>query len=338
MTATPSTPSPSAPEPPPHKGRKKRRLSLTRIGLLFLIVYGVFNAVLFFVQAWLIFPGRDTQGRGRVEPAPGREIVRLTTASGDRVAAVFGPALTASGQPRPDASRGPTVLLFYGNGSWLNGSLSTFAQFRKQGFNVMMPEYVGFGMSSGQASEGGCYATADAAYHHLAARSDVDPSKIIAAGYSLGGAVAIDLASRRTVAGVAAFNTFTSLTELASRQFPYVPVPLLLQHRFESERKVPRLHCPLFLACGTADTLVPSTMTDRLARAARVPVTCVRVPGADHNDLLSTGEDQVFPALRKFAAKLSPSRSAPAESTRGKRRPVRVSAGEWEAGTAEKGG
>ena len=158
-----------------------------------------------------------------VRPRADAELVTLSTANGDRVVALFGPALTREGEPHPEASRRPTLLYFYGNGMCLNDTLEQFDHFRRLGANVLIPDYVGYGMSGGQPGESGCLATADAAYDHLQSRRDVDPRAIVAVGWSLGGAVAIDLASRRPVAGLAAFSTFTSMVEMARRNFPFLP-------------------------------------------------------------------------------------------------------------------
>jgi pimeloyl-ACP methyl ester carboxylesterase len=89
------------------------------------------------------------------------------------------------------------LLYFYGNGMSLETSSYEFARFRQLGFNVLIAEYPGYGMSSGQASESGCYEAANAAYHYLKAILHVHPAQIIVDGWSLGAAVAIDLASRK---------------------------------------------------------------------------------------------------------------------------------------------
>ena len=79
----------------------------------------------------------------------------------------FGPALTPDGRPHPNAARRPTILYFYGNGMCLKGTAYEFGHFRRLGANVLIPEYVGYGLSGGQAGEVGCRETADAAYDHL---------------------------------------------------------------------------------------------------------------------------------------------------------------------------
>src|SRR5262249_5430031 len=147
-----------------------------------------------------------------------------------------------------------------------------------------IPEYFGFGMSSGGASEKGCQATADAAYDELVVRRCVDPGRIVAAGWSLGGAVAVDLASRRRAGGLLPFCTFTNALQLARRLLPIVPVSLLLRHRFETLRKIDRVDCPVLVGHGRLDRIVPFDMGRRLAAAARGPVTTLWIDQADHND------------------------------------------------------
>ena len=63
-----------------------------------------------------------------------------------------------------------------------------FDRFRRLGLNVLIPDYLGYGMSAGKASEIGCRETAETAYQALVSRG-FPPSRIIAGGWSLGGAV-----------------------------------------------------------------------------------------------------------------------------------------------------
>jgi fermentation-respiration switch protein FrsA (DUF1100 family) len=271
--------------------------------------------VLAAIQTNLIFPGRTTQGRpeARFTIPPGAEQVTLHTAEwsvtyGAPIAALFGPALTPEGRPREDAASCPTVLYFYGNGMCLATALNDFAMFRRLGANVLIPEYPGYGLSGGRPSEAGCYAAADAAYDYLKTRPDIAPDRIVAAGWSLGGAVAIDLAARRPVAGLAVFSTFTRMADLAAYHYPLLPHSLLLIHRFESEKKLPRVACPILIGHGTSDTIIPAAMMDRLAAAARAPVTKLPVRGADHNDFFDTGRGPLLAALGRFLDGLRPVR------------------------------
>ena len=59
-----------------------------------------------------------------------------------------------------------------------------FSHFRKRGFNMIVPDFIGYGMSGGNPSEQGVYATADAAFDYLVDRDDIDKQKIIPFGWS----------------------------------------------------------------------------------------------------------------------------------------------------------
>jgi fermentation-respiration switch protein FrsA (DUF1100 family) len=299
-----------APPPPVGAARvlpARRRLAQRtwRVLRFCLAFYLGLVAVLFSFQVALIFPGRTLQGKASsaVQPVPGTELVRLPTPRGE-VVALFGPALRSDGRPDPEASRRPTMVYFYGNGMCLKDAQPQLESFRRLGANVLIPEYLGYGMSGGSAGEASCYATADAAFAHLHSRRDIDPGRIIAAGWSLGGAVAVDLASRHSVCGLATFSAFSSMTEMARRQHPLIPVSLLLKHRFESQVKMRRVHCPVFLAHGREDSLVPFSMCGQLASACGGPLTCFCVETGGHGDLFDAGGAPLMQALGAFLRSL----------------------------------
>jgi fermentation-respiration switch protein FrsA (DUF1100 family) len=281
------------------------------VASLVLIATGLYLgivAVLFALQIRLIFPGAETQGKSSavVHPAPGTELVNLTTEHDERVVALFGPALLPGGEPNPDAASRPTILYFYGNAMCLNDTAFEFEHFRRLGLNVLIPEFVGYGMSGGKPSEAGCRDTADAAFAHLQGRKDINPKKIIAAGWSLGGAVAVDLAARKPVAGLIAFCTFTSMADMSRRSFPFLPTALLLRHRFDCESKMSHITCPILLGHGRRDDIVPAAMLDRLAAAAtKAPVMKFVIDDAGHNDFYAAGQDQVFQAMSRFIAQIN---------------------------------
>lgn len=286
--------------------RVRRRRWLVKLLRIVPLVYVGVVAIFYAFQSRLIFPGSETQGRPEsvVRPPPGSELVTLATPRGDRVVALFGPALGPGGSPRADASACPTLLYFYGNAMCLRDATEEFERFRRLGVNVMIPDYVGFGMSGGEAGEVGCRETAEAALAHLQGRPDVDRSRIVVAGWSLGGAVAIDLASRHPVAGLATFCTFTRMADLARRLFPFLPASLLLRHRFDNVSKIAQVGCPVLIGHGRRDQIIPFAMADRLASAAKGPVTRVTIDEADHNDFFEVGGSRVRSALRTFIERL----------------------------------
>ncbi|MBI3269694.1 MAG: alpha/beta hydrolase [Planctomycetes bacterium] len=295
-----ASPTPSAPD-------RRWALRLTwRILRIPLIAYGFVVALLFFLQEWVIFPGHSWQGdkTAEVPVVPGFERIELTTAGGEKVVALFAPAAADGNRPDPDPASRPTVLHFYGNAMWLRQAVMDLHMYRRLGANVLIPEYVGYGASTGSPSEAGCRATADAAYEHLLHRKDVNPDKIVASGWSLGAAVAIDLASRKKVAGLAAFCAFSSMIDMGRNQYPYLPISLLLLHPFNNEKKIASVKCPILLGHGRRDSIIPFSMMGRLAAAAGGPVTQLVLDKADHNDFFLLDESTVHEAIRAFLEKL----------------------------------
>lgn len=283
--------------------RRVRRL-LRVAGVTLALGYLAQVLLLFVFQDGLLFVGGSTRGRAAHAPSRGTELVRVPARTGDIVALQFAPALKSDGARDPKAATRPTLIYFYGNGTCLKTCQPQVERLRRYGANVLATEYVGYGMSTGKPSEAGCYATADAAYDYLLSRPDVDPRRIVSAGGSLGGAVAIDLASRRPVAGLATFMTFTCLGDVAQGHFPWVPVAPLLHSRFDSIQKIRRVDCPILLVHGTKDRMIPHAMQARLASAAAAPVTQVVVPEGTHNDLFDIGEEEIAAAFRQFLAAL----------------------------------
>jgi uncharacterized protein len=264
--------------------------------------------LLFSLQTRMIFPGGSTKGQpfAEVRPRHGTELVNLQTKGGERVVALYGPALGPDGQPDSQAARRPTLIYFYGNAMCLNYSMAELEQFRRLGLNVMIADYLGYGMSGGSPSEKGCQATADAVYDYIVTARGTPPERIISAGWSLGGAVAIDLASRRQVAGLIAFSSFTSAVDMAHRMLPFVPARLLLRHRFENLKKIRNITCPVLIGHGRLDRLIPFDMGQDLAAKAKGRVTTLWIDEAEHNDFFEMGGKQIDQAIMKFARECVP--------------------------------
>jgi pimeloyl-ACP methyl ester carboxylesterase len=256
------------------------------------------------LQGQMIYPGAARQGHPGCAFTPARdsELLALRTADGERVMALFGPAVTADGTSRGDASHRPTLLFFYGNAMCLADATGLFGQFRRLGLNVLVPDYVGYGMSGGSPSEDALYATADAAYDHLRTRKDIASDRIVSSGWSLGGAVAIDLAHRKPVAGLAVISTFTSAADMGRQILPFFPYSVLLRSRFESQKKVAAIRIPTLIIHGRRDSIIPYAMGEELARkAAGRPVTLLPVDRADHNDIFDRGGQAMMAAIGKLA-------------------------------------
>jgi hypothetical protein len=193
------------------------------------------------------------------------------------------------------------VLYFYGNAQCIAYSAET-VDFGRMGLNVLVPDYVGYGMSAGQASDDGVYRTAEAAYAYLVQQRHIAPCRIVVAGRSMGGAAAVYLASRHPVGGLATFSTFTTLGEAAHRVVPWLPAETMLGHRMDNLARMAKVACPVWVAYGGADVVVPPAMSERLASAAPPASHAQRVCilRADHNNLFQVGGPDLLSRFAQF--------------------------------------
>ena len=282
--------------------RRIRRWAF-RVARVFVLAYLGLALVLYEIQDNFIFPGASTQGQPEatiVASGGGSELLSLKSPEGVHIAALFGQALQSNGKPLANSADRPTVIFFYGNGACMAYCTDISVQLRRLGMNVIVPEFEGYGMSAGKPSEKGCYAAADAAYDYLLSRSDIDPKKIVAMGWSLGGAAAIDLASRRPVAGVVTISAFTNLKDMARQVVGWIPVSFLLKYRFDNLAKLAQIDRPILIVHGTQDEIVPFPMAKRLAETAKGNVQRYNIQGAGHNDVFDVGGDELMNRLAQF--------------------------------------
>ncbi len=195
---------------------------------------------------------------------------------------------------------GDMVLLwFHGNAGNLSHRTDLMFRLASTPARVFIVDYRGYGRSGGQPSEEGLYLDARAAWRYLVDEQRVSPDRIVIFGKSLGGAVAIDLATEVTPAGLIVQSSFTSLPDMAARHFPFVP-KALIRTRMDSLSKVSEIRVPKLFIHSTADEVAPYELGQRLYDAAPEPKRFFVVDGAGHNETWVVGGAGYFAAIRDF--------------------------------------
>jgi fermentation-respiration switch protein FrsA (DUF1100 family) len=215
----------------------------------------------------------------------------------------------------PKAGATGALLYCHGNGGNLSHrghAILALQQLLDQ--SVLIFDYPGYGKSAGRPTEQGCYTSADAAYEWLTQVPGIPAERILLYGSSLGGAVAVDLASRRPHRALVLDKTFTSMADVGQRLYPWLPVRWLIRNRFDSLAKIGKCRQPLFMGHGTTDELVPFVLGERLFAAANSPKHFFRIETCGHNDPLPR---EFFDALRQFLAEAEGQRATPAFPARG---------------------
>lgn len=248
-------------------------VQLRRILIIAVSTYIGVCLLLTFLQARLIyFPSRGYPSTPK-DVGLTYEPLRLTTSDGVTIAAWY--------IPHPQAKA--TILFFHGNAGNMSDRLFDLKQFHLGGYNTLMIDYRGYGESDGKPSEQGTYLDAQAAWNYFTDNRKESPDRIILFGRSLGGAVAVELATRNTPAALIVESSFTSLTDIGKIHYPLLPVRWILRYRYDSINKVSRITCPKLFIHGREDRLIPFENGRSLFEAACQPKTFLETPG-EHNN------------------------------------------------------
>lgn len=239
-------------------------------------------------------PARDNP-RWFNEPLNGTETYDVPLANGETLHFWYVPqpnvakAGAAKGEARRLDNGAPTVLYLHGARWNLNGSVFRIERWHELGFNVLAVDYRGFGKSTDiLPSEESAAADARVAFAELQRRQP-DPARRFVYGHSLGGALAIDVASQvppDAFAGLIVEATFTSIPDLLrGTRFGWVPgIGLVVTQTFDSHARIANVHAPLLILHGTADNVVPHTMADQLyERAGSRTKQLVKLDGGSHS-------------------------------------------------------
>lgn len=191
---------------------------------------------------------------------------------------------------RPAASGpAPAVLYFGGNAEEVSGTLADPRWPPDR--TIVAVNYRGYGGSEGRPSERALVADALRIHDAMLTRPEVDARCVFAFGRSLGSGVAVSLAAARPVCGVVLVSPFDSLVALGRHHFRWLPVSLLLRHRFELLGVASRLAIPLLAIVAQHDSIIPHERSRALYDAWAGPKTWVEIPGTDHNTL---GASELF--------------------------------------------
>jgi fermentation-respiration switch protein FrsA (DUF1100 family) len=231
------------------------------------------------------------------------EEVFLDTEDGVRIHGFFLPTLPTAGAPR-------ALLFLHGNAGNASHRLPNAMLLARLGIHVLLLDYRGYGASEGRASEEGLYADARAGLAHLIDERGIDPDRIVVFGRSLGGAVAVDLAQDRELAGVVLESTFSSISDVARGMLGGLGA-WMARGKFDSLAKIPRVRAPLLFFHGDRDEVIAHEYGRRLFDAAPEPKAFETLSGAGHNDTVQVGGARYFERIAEFIETVAPQRPAP---------------------------
>jgi uncharacterized protein len=268
---------------------------MTRVlaaALSILVVLGVLLALLWVGQRRLMyFPLRHVPSPAAVGLADVEEVT-FTTADDVTLHGWFLPA-----EPSPPPF---TVIVFNGNAGnrAYRGALGT--ALRARGLSVLLFDYRGFGENAGTPTAEGLAADGRAAHAYVSGRRDVDATRLVYLGESLGAAVAVELAVEQPPAALVLRSPFTSMADVGRVHYPLLPVHWLVRDRYATIDLIARVQAPLLVIAGSRDRIVPIEQSRRVYEAASTRKRFEVIEGADHNDQALNAGGEMVAAIAAF--------------------------------------
>ena len=243
------------------------------------LFYILLVVVLFIAQRTLIyFPDKS-----KPTPVQGVDIVRVVAQDGQPLEAWYIPPAT------PDKL---VIVLFHGNAGHYGHRTYKAQMYLAAGYGMLLAEYRGYGGNRGAISEQGFYHDGRAYIDWLLKAQKIDVGNIILYGESIGSGVAVQMAMEYKIKGLVLEVPFSSLVDIAGRQYPFIPVKYLLRDRYMNIEKIEKINAPLLVMHGHKDQTIPFDSAKKLFKAARNPKKFVEFPQGNHNNLYDFGASQ----------------------------------------------
>jgi pimeloyl-ACP methyl ester carboxylesterase len=215
---------------------------------LLLGMYLMYAGYYFVTQRSILYPGTqlEVQSSGTMEV---RDAVSFWIIAGtDSCEVVYLPPTS-----EVDSLPAPMMIFAHGNMSLIDNWITEFSAVRAMGIAVLLPEFPGFGRSSGNPTQKRITRAFVAAYDSVSARGWIDTSRVVFAGHSLGAGVAAQLALKRPGAALVLAAPFVNTRLLAAR---YLLPGFLVLDPWDNRSVVRRLKLPVLVMHGTEDKVV----------------------------------------------------------------------------------
>ncbi len=221
-------------------------------------LYVTYAAIMYARQRTLLFPGATIK---RVFKPDWPSDVKLVTlpASFGGVNALWLPA-------RQPPKRAPAVIFLHGNSQFADELVPSFDTIRALGMHVLLLEYPGYGGMPGAPTFASLREATNLAYDWLATHPNVDASRIVAMGASIGGGPAAQLTADRRVRALVLLSTFADLGQFARER--WLP-GLLIRDPYDNLARVAAFRGPVMIVHGRCDDVIPFASAEALGRAAR---------------------------------------------------------------------
>ncbi len=185
------------------------------------------------------------------------------------------------------------VIYFHGNADNLQRWGKFQSDFTSRGYDILMPDFRGFGKSTGQPDEQKFYQDAQLIYDHIFDVADqYKRSEIIIYGRSLGCAVASNLATKVEARKVILETPFKNIDNLMKINSRILFLPFDFKYNFPNDEHLAKIQKPIYIFAGTKDWVVPNKSTEQLKPLLKPSDRYIEIEGGGHKNLSTFKEYQ----------------------------------------------
>ena len=280
---------------------------IVRLIVFFLVVpYILIGLLIFFAQRKIIYPASMSPPLdARLAKLPNGQVHNVTVTTEDGLALhgwYYLPdgntALSEDELQREMETAERIVIFFPGNGGKRSNRSTWHQGFTQENCHLLTFDYRGYAENPGSPSEEALLADARSIWNFLTIEHNVPARKIVLYGESLGGGVAIGLASQlcqedsqNSPAAIIVRSTFSSIEDVASESLPIYPISLMLKDHFRSYDRIAYVTCPILMSHGGRDSTIPIRFGKKLfdhapeTSESGIKKRFLEYPVAGHNNL-----------------------------------------------------
>lgn len=275
-----------------HKGSNK----VLNFLLVVVIAYSITLGFLYFFQNKLVFFSRTiTQEYSNrlIEKFQNVEEIRIKTEDNTYL---HGWLVRNS-----NLEKSPLIIYYGGNGEEVSHMVLDIDNLKN--YSLLIMNYRGYGLSEGVPGEENLIKDAELIFDTFSGRKDIDNTRIVLMGRSIGTGVAVQIAAKKDVQGVILITPYDSLVRIAQNRFRIFPVSLIMKTRFDSISKASKIDAPMLALIAERDEVIPAVHAFSLEEQWGGASKAVVFDGVGHNTIQN--HEGFWKSIGEFLDKLN---------------------------------
>lgn len=251
------------------------RKKIFRFVKVFLLLYAIIGITLYYLQDKMLFHPENINTDYHYKFDVPFEEVNIPFNNTDTMNMVkFFPS---------DSVRKGVVLYFHGNMKNVERYAPFAKTFTSNGYEVWMPDYPGFGKSTGELSEKKLYEQALQVYRMAAGHYKKD--SIIIYGKSLGTGIAAYVAYRQPNKQLILETPYYDIPSILGGYAFIYPTQRMIKTKIPTWQYLQEVKSPVTIFVGTSDWVILNSVSAKLKKYLKPADKYIEVDGAGHNEV-----------------------------------------------------